>query len=441
MKKILKRVLPLQWLSAYHYCVARAGALWYGFPSKKMIVIGVTGTKGKTTTANFIWACLMAGGHKTGMIGTANIRIGEREFLNFYHMTMPGRFTIQKLMAEMVKNGCTFCVIETTSEGILQYRHVGITYDIAVFTNLTPEHLPSHGGSFEAYKAVKGTMFAALSSHRKIIDGKTIEKVIIANNDSEHADYYLRFTADRNITFAISKNADVVADHIRETEDGVDFEIAHTPFTLRILGKFNIANALPAIIVARLFGVNDQTIRQGLNGLRVIPGRMEQMREGQQFMVLVDYAHEKQSITNVLHTANAMKRPGAKTIILLGAEGGGRDKAKRPVMGALAATLADYVIVSNVDPYEDDPTQIAEDIAISAEKCGKVRNKNLFVIEDRREGIRKALSLARARDIVLITGKGSEQSIIIGGKSSQWDDRDVVREELHHLLRIQQNSA
>lgn len=441
MKKLLKKIIPRQWLSAYHYCVALAGALWYGFPAKKMIIIGVTGTKGKTTTANFIWACLMAGGNKTGMIGTANIRIGKQEFLNSYHMTMPGRFTIQKLMAEMVKNGCTFCIVETTSEGVLQYRHVGVTYDIAVFTNLTPEHLPSHGGSFEAYKAAKGVMFTALSSHRKIIDAKTIEKIIIANNDSEHADYYLRFAADRRITFAMSNGADVFADHIRETEDGVDFEVAHTPFTLRILGKFNIANALPAIIIARLFGVSDQTIERGLNDLRVIPGRMEQIGEGQRFMVLVDYAHEKQSITNVLQTANAMKKPGAKTIILLGAEGGGRDKAKRPIMGELAATLADYVIVSNVDPYEDDPTQIAEDIAISAEKFGKVRNKNLLVIEDRREGIRKALSLAHEHDIVLITGKGAEQSIIIGGKSSPWDDRDVVREELRRLPPSQQNSA
>lgn len=433
--------MPRQWLAAYHYCVALAGALWYGFPAKKMIVIGVTGTKGKTTAANFIWACLMAGGHKTGMIGTANIRIGERECLNSYHMTMPGRFTIQKLMAEMVKSGCTFCIVETSSEGVLQYRHVGVTYDIGVFTNLTPEHLPSHGGSFDTYKAAKGVMFAALSSYRKIIDGKTIERVIIANNDSEHADYYLHFAADRKITFAMSNSADVVADHIRETEDGVDFEIAHTSFTLRILGKFNIANALPAIIIARLFDVDDRAIGRGLNDLRVIPGRMEQIGGGQQFVVLVDYAHEKQSITNVLQTANAMKRPGAKTIILLGAEGGGRDKAKRPVMGELAATLADCVVVSNVDPYEDDPTQIAEDIAVSAEKFGKIRNKNLFVTEDRREGIRKALSLAHEHDIVLITGKGAEQSIIIGGKSFPWDDRDVVREELHHLLRTQQNSA
>ncbi|MBI4253038.1 UDP-N-acetylmuramyl-tripeptide synthetase [Candidatus Uhrbacteria bacterium] len=441
MKKILKRALPHRWLSAYHYLTALLAAIAYGFPAKKMIVIGVTGTKGKTTTANFIWACLMAGGYKTGMIGTANIRIGEREFLNSYHMTMPGRFIIQKLMAEMVKSGCTHCIVETTSEGIKQYRHIGISYDIGVFTNLTPEHLPSHGGSFETYKAMKGVMFAALSSHRKTIKGKSIKKVIIANNGSEHAGYYLRFPADRKITFAVSGSADIIADHVKETEGGVYFEIAHAPFALRILGKFNIANALPAIIIARLFGVNDQTIAQGLNELRVIPGRMEQIVEGQQFIVLVDYAHEKQSITNVLQTANAMKGPDARTIILLGAEGGGRDRAKRPIMGELAATMADYVIVSNVDPYDDDPGQIAEDIAVSAEKFGKVRNKNLFVIEDRREGIRKALAMAQAHDIVLITGKGAEQSIVIGGKSSHWDDRIVVREELYRLLSTQQSPA
>ena len=157
---------------------------------------------------------------------------------------------------------------------------------------------------------------------------------------------------------------------------------------------------------------------------------MEKIDEGQNFTVLVDYAHERESITNVLQTANNMKILGTKTIILLGAEGGGRDKAKRPIMGELAAKMADYVIVSNVDPYEDDPKQILEDIAISCEKFGKIRGQNLFVIEDRKQGIKKSLELAKINDVVLITGKGAEQSIVIGGKRSAWDDRKIVREEL-----------
>src|SRR3989344_4497894 len=431
MKKLLKKLLPEKLVLAYHYIVAIFATLYYIFPSKKMIVIGVTGTKGKTSTINFIWSCLTAGGYKTGIISTANIRIGEKEFLNKYHMTMPGRFTIQKLMAHMVKNGCKFCIVETTSEGIKQYRHIGVYYDIAVFTNLSPEHLDAHGGSLETYKQMKAKMFAVLSSHKKIIAGKEITKIILANKDSKYADYFLNVKADKKITFAINNTADYVADNIQETNAGVSFEVDKVVFKIGILGRFNVYNALPAIIISCLAGVSNHLIARGLLELETIPGRMEKIDEGQNFTVLVDYAHERESITNILQTANGMKKTGAKVIILLGAEGGGRDKAKRPIMGELSATMADYAIVSNVDPYEDDPKQILEDIAVSAEKFGKMRDQNLFVIEDRRLGIRKALSLAKANDIVLITGKGAEQSIVIGGKRLAWDDRKIVREELN----------
>src|SRR3989338_8831245 len=178
MKKFVKRFLPEKVVLLYHYFLSAIATVLYGFPSKKMIIIGVTGTKGKTSAANFIWACLSADGEKIGIISTANIRIGNKENLNKYHMTMPGGFVIQKLMAEMVSAGCKYCVVETTSEGIKQYRHVGVYYDIVAFTNLTPEHLPSHGGSFEEYKKMKGKMFVALSSHEKKIGGKGNEKNI-----------------------------------------------------------------------------------------------------------------------------------------------------------------------------------------------------------------------------------------------------------------------
>lgn len=435
MKKIIKKFLPSRLISFYHYLMAVFSTIIYGFPSKKMIVIGVTGTKGKTSAANFIWSCLMAGGYKTGVISTANIRIGEKEILNKYHMTMPGRFTIQKLLAQMVKANCKYCVVETTSEGIKQYRHTGVYYDIAVFTNLFPEHLESHGGSFDEYKKTKGKMFIASSfGARKIIDGKEIEKVIIANNDSEYAGYFLNFKADRKITFGVAKPADYVATDIKATSSGVEFKVSKAIFNTEILGKFNVYNALPAIIIARLIGIDDRSISKGLKNLSVIPGRMERINEGQDFRVFVDYAHEGESMTKVLETANDMKRPGSKITILLGAEGGGRDRAKRPIMGAVAAKMADYVVVSNVDPYEDNPKQILEDIAAAAEGAGKIRGRNLFVVEDRRLGINKALSLANKDDVVLITGKGAEQSIVVNGVRSPWDDRVVVRDELK-LLR------
>jgi UDP-N-acetylmuramoyl-L-alanyl-D-glutamate--2,6-diaminopimelate ligase len=451
LTSFLKKFIPQRLLLAYHWCMAWCAAFYFGFPSRKMAVVGVTGTKGKTSCADFIWSVLTAGGYRTGMISTAHFRIGEKEFLNSYHMTMLGRFKLQNLLYQMQKAGCTHCVIETTSEGIAQFRHKGIDYDAAVFTNLSPEHLQSHGGSFEQYKKEKGKVFASLvSSRRKIIGGiagsiqKTtfqhsqecwnVPKAIIANYDDPAKDYFLSFSADIKKTFGLGEGADVRAEHIRDTDDGVAFSVSGAKYVLHILGRFNVANALPAIALSEIFGISDEAVQKGLAGLRMIPGRMEELRAGQPFLVFVDYAHEGKSMAALLETARGIvAKTNGRVILLLGAEGGGRDRAKRSVMGRLAGERADYIIASNVDPYEDNPTEICEDIAHAAEAVGKQRNKNLFVIEDRREGIRKAISLARAGDAVFITGKGAEQSIVIGGKNIPWDDRVVAREELLKL--------
>lgn len=400
MKNVIKKFIPESFVLTYHHFVALLGNVRYSFPSRKMKIIGVTGTKGKTSTSNYIWSVLRAGGLRVGMISTANIRINDDEVMNKYHMTMPGRWHIQRLMADMVKAGCTHCVFETTSEGIKQHRNAGVYYDVCVFTNLTPEHLPSHGGSFETYKETKAKMFA----HHP--------KLIVANGDDPHAEYFLSFKADKKATFSIKD----------------DFK-----FKLSIPGDFNKYNALPAVIIGRYFGMDDASIAKGLSNLTLIPGRMEVIDEGQPFTVIVDYAHEKVSIGYVLEAGKKIKAKDAKLIILLGAEGGGRDKSKRAIMGELSAKNADYLVVTNVDPYEDDPKEIIEDIAVVAEKFGMKRDVNMFAIEDRRGGIKKALTLANAGDVVLITGKGAEQSIIIGGITSPWDDRVVVREELKKL--------
>jgi len=434
VKSKVKKLIPERLISFYHFCLAALAVFYYGFPSKKMIVIGVTGTKGKTSAANFVWSVLTAAGYTVGLIGTANIRIGDIEMLNKYHMTMPGRFILQGILSKIVKAGCEYCIVETTSQGMKQWRHWGIFYDVAIFTNLSPEHLESHGNSFEKYKAAKGKMFIALTKgDRKIIDGKKVEKIIIANCDNPHSDYYLNFPADRRITYGI-KGGNFIVKDIHNTPDGLEFSVDSNRYTINILGNFNIYNALPAIIIGSIFGIHDDKIKDGLANLKSIPGRMEKIDEGQNFLVFVDYAHEKEGMTAVLDTAKDLTGAGNKVIVLLGAEGGGRDKSKRPILGEIAAKKADFVVISNVDPYEDDPKEICEDIATAAEKFGKIRNKELFVIEDRREGIRKALSLANKNDVVLITGKGAEQSIIIGGKRFPWDDRVVVCEELGKIL-------
>lgn len=435
MKKSIRKMIPESFVLFFHFLTAKCAAFYYGYPSRKMIVIGVTGTKGKTSTVNFVWSALSSGGFKTGAISSANIRIGSSETLNNYHMTMPGRFEMQRNLAKMAQEGCKYCVVEVSSEGIKQSRHVGINFDILIFTNLTPEHLPSHGGSFEKYKQAKGKLFAALNSRTKNINGEKVEKIIIANKDSDQVNYFLGFSSDRKITFSIEKDSDYRGKSIQENDRGVTFSVNQEVFQVKILGRFNVYNALPAIAIAESFGIDATTINRGFQKLLSIPGRMEKIDLGQNFTLIVDYAHEKQSMTKLLQAANVIRRKENKTIVLLGAEGGGRDKSKRAAMGEISAQMADYVVISNVDPYDDNPMEIIEEIAQASERNGKTKNKNLFLIEDRRAGIAKALSLAEPGDIVLITGKGSEQSMVISGNKIPWDDRAVVSRELENMLK------
>lgn len=421
IKIFLKKILPQWMFYIWHYCKAVLAAAYYGFPAKKLYVVGITGTKGKTSTANFVWSVLTAGGFKTGQLGTASIRIGDKESLNRLHMTMPSPFKIQRLLSQMLKEGCSHVVMEATSEGMKLFRHVGIKFDAAIFTNLTPEHLPSHSNNFEKYKLAKTKLFKNLSK-----DG-----LILANADSEYADYYIKFPARKKVTFGIEKG-DLKAQNILENEQGVSFDLGNKHFQLFIMGRFNVYNALPSIALGQYAGLSYEQIKAGIENLKVIEGRMQKINLGQNFTVVVDYAHEKISMNLALDMAR--KATKGKVIVLLGAQGGGRDKSKRAAMGEAAAKKADYVICSNEDPYDDDPVAIIEEIAAAAEKFGKVRNQNLFVIEDRRQGIAKALSLASAGDFVLITGKGAEQTMLIHGEAIPWDDREVIKEELKKLV-------
>lgn len=440
MKQLVRRLAPRSALDAYHRGKAFLAAFWYRWPSHKLFMVGVTGTKGKSTTANFIWAGLTGAGIKTALISTANLRLGDTERLNAYHMTMPSPFAIEGFLRDAVRMGCGAAVVETTSEGMLQHREKGMSYDIAVFTNLTPEHLPSHGGSFDAYRRAKQTLFRNLARGvRKELFGRQIPKAIIANADSPEAPHFLEFPADRKLTWSIEgRPADIRAAEITERLGIVSFVLEEgarrLPVTLHISGRFNASNALAAFAVGETLDLDPEHIRRGIEKLMVIPGRMEILATDP-FIVIVDYAHERESMQALLTSARTMRAKGGRIIVLLGAEGGGRDKRKRPLMGALAGELADIAIVSNVDPYEEDPDRIMRDIAEAARNAGKIEHRDLFCIADRRAGIRKALELARPGDIVLVTGKGSEQSMIFGSREIAWDDRMVVREELQRMRK------
>ena len=440
LKKIIKKLTPRFAISAYHLLLAYLGALFYSFPSHKMVVVGVLGTRGKTTVANLIWAILTAAGYKTGLTGTANIRVGNEERINKLHMTMPGRFTLQKLLREMYDAGCQFVVVETPSEGVEQWRHKGIAYDAAVMTTLYPEYLAVHGLSFERCKEMHEKVFAELAHQpKKILNNKKIPKTIVMNNAIEEKDRFLRHRADVTVTYALKGPADFIAEHVVETSHGVGFHCGVSNYSLNLLGAFNAENALAALALASAFNISSDVIQKGFGFLSNVPGRMEKIDEGQNFSVYVDYAHDAVSLEAALSAAENLKASGANVIVITGGQGSGRDKEKRPVMGEIAARLAHFVIVTNEDPYDDDPAEIIEEIVKSAEAHGKTREKNLFVISDRREGIAKALSLAHAGDLVLVTGKGAEQTMEIYGKSIPWDERGIVREELKKIINKANN--
>jgi UDP-N-acetylmuramyl-tripeptide synthetase len=436
LKKVVQPIIPKSLINFFHYTESIAAAQKYKKPSEKMIVIGIVGSKGKTTTANMLWSILSADGNKVGLIGTANIRYGNKEEMNPYHMTMPGAFVMQKILAKMASMKCKYVVMEVPSEGQTQYRHVGINFDVLVFTNVTKELMAAHDFSMETLHKHNKRVFKRLThSKRKTIDLARTPKMIIANTDNKHAKDYLIFQADKKLTFGTKNDTDYKLENIEDTKNGISFDINGANYKAKILGKINAINAAGAIATASALGANKKAIASGLSKLATIPGRMEVIEGKQPFTVVVDYAHEQASMNALMDSAKDMKPKGAKVITLLGAEGGGRDVAKRPEMGEICAKGSDIIILSNVDPYEDDPMDIINNIKKGALKAGAKEGKSMFIIPDRREGIRKALELANKDDLVLITGKGAEQSIVIGGKSFPWDDRKVVKEELNAIYK------
>lgn len=418
-KKIYKLGQPI-----YHFLLAILGIIIYKAPAKSMTVIAVTGTKGKTSTGNFIHSVLSETGEKVGLISTANIKIGDRDMPNKYHMSMPGRFILQSILSDMKKAGCKYVVAEVTSEGIKQYRHLGLFLDIAIFTNLSPEHLKSHSNSFDKYRDTKAKIFS------KNIFNKL--KLVLINKDDENAKYFIdKSKKTEQILYSLSDVKD-----INESDNGVDFVYKENKFNINILGRFNIYNALPTIILGERYGLSKEKINTGLAKLNLIPGRMEEISEGQDFKVIVDYAHEKLSMTSLLDTTKNLKASDDnKIIIVLGGDGGGRDEQRLFDMGRVVGEKSDIVIVSNSDPYFDDEMILAQKIADEADKAGKIYNENLFIILDRADAIKKAIDMARPGDVVLLTTRGSLNTMSIKGQNVSSDDRVIAREMLKNLFK------
>jgi len=431
----LKNLIPQGLKDVYHLLLSYSAAILYGHPSRQMVVIGVTGTNGKTSTAYMIAKALEADGAKTGCTTTAIFKVAEKEWLNNTKMTMLGRFQLQKLLREMADAGCTYAVIETSSQGITQHRHQNIAYDIGVFTNLTPEHIEAHGG-FENYKQAKVQLFKHIAAlPPKQLNGKFAPRASILNFDDEHFGNFKVAGLENVITYGEGDGADVRAQNIIEATDGTSFMVEGKEIKSNLMGRVNVLNSLAALSVAKVCGVDLDLGIKKLESIKNLPGRFEIIDEGQPYTVIVDYAPEPASLSKIYETIKALN-PN-HLIHVLGSCGGGRDVARRPILGKMAADTADTVIITNEDPYDDDPRQIINDVARGAKEHGKIENQNLFLIEDRKEAINKAISLAEPGDIVLLTGKGSEQAICIaGGKKIPWDEREVAREAIkNHIAK------
>lgn len=409
-KFIPKRVFTF-FQPAYHFLLALAGALLYRFPARKLTVIAVTGTKGKSTTVELIGTILNEAGITHALLSTIHFKIAQKETKNLFKMTLPGRFFVQKFLRDAVASGCTHVVIEMTSEGAVQFRHAYTYPDILIFTNLEKEHIESHG-SFENYVAAKLKLVRALERSPKAY------KTVIANTDDRHAKKFLSAAVDNSISYSLAD-----AKPYFLSEERITFTYRGESVTAPLVGTFNIYNALAALSLADVLGIERDSAIAALKHMDPIAGRVEAVDLGQPFRVIVDYAHTPGSLEQLYKAFKEKNK-----ICVLGNTGGGRDTWKRKDMGAIADTHCSQIILTNEDPYDEDPMAILNDM-----RAGITSHPPLIIL-DRREAIRRALTLARSGDVVLISGKGTDPYIMgKNGSKIPWSDTGVVREELKKL--------
>lgn len=421
--KILRLILPGFVMSWYHLSLAFLGALIYRFPSRELTVIGVTGTDGKSTTVEMTRRVL-AKRFRVAATSSVWFHVGEEKKINHYKMGMPGRFFLHRFLRRAVNEGCTHVVIEVSSEGILQHRHSFISWDTAVLTNLSPEHIEHHG-SFENYRAEKMKLFRATGNTH----------IINAADDS--APHFLKLPANDVYTYSkeevpssVQGAKHFLGESIKERTDGTEFTLDGENILLRLIGGFNVSNALAAIAVGVAHDVSLKDAKEALSGMDRMPGRMDPVMSDP-FTVIVDYAVTPKALENFYSATKKLYGP-KNMVCVFGSCGGGRDKWRRPVLGRIASSYCDRIVMTNEDPYDEDPTSILKDIKVGVEESG-FSPDNLHEILDRREAIRFALSSAGPGDVVVMTGKGSEDAIAMDGKKIPWSEGKAVREELESL--------
>ena len=430
-RSVVKKLIPsglFQAVEPYgHLGEAVALNVVNGFPAKGLKVIGVTGTNGKTSTCFLLHKMLRQAGYNVGLMTTVAYGVNDDIREQMTHMTTASVPVLHKRIKAMKAEGMEWLVLETTSHALAQHRIWGVPYSVAVMTNITHEHLSYHG-TFERYLAAKASLFTMTNRNKKGL------RVGVVNADDPNAEVFSQEIM-HPISYGI-ENGDARATNIRMSAEGVAYDVSLDGETYNIAcklpGSFNVYNSLAAVCVGKAIGLSKQQIEQGIAALQGVEGRMTAINEGQDFDVLVDYAHTPDSFEKLFRDLRPVVK--GKLIVLFGSLGGG-DKAKRPLQGELAGRYADVVVVTEEDDRQEDPGVIANDIAVGAEKAGKVRDQDLFLVHERPEAMRFAVSKAEAGDMVLFLGKGHEKTIEHADGEHPWDEVGEVREALQSIKK------
>ena len=410
-------------------------AAFYGYPARKLTVIGVTGTDGKTTTCNLIYQILLAAGIKAGLISTVNAVIGDEMLDTGFHVTTPDAPDVQRYLARMVEAGLTHVVLETTSHGWAQHRVDACEFDLGIVTNITHEHLDEHG-SFENYWAAKARLFQSLEWTRTKPQGNP--RLAVLNRDDSSYDYLSRIAPGPQVCYGVNAFSDIRADSVEFSPQGIHFEAVTADFrvsvTSPLVGEFNVSNCLAALTVAvHGLGIDPQTAARGIAAMPGIPGRMERIDLGQPFTAIVDFAHTPNALRVATETVRKMTN---KRIITVFGSAGLRDKEKRRMMAEVSAELADISILTAEDPRTESLDGILEEMAEGARSRGGEEGETFFSISDRGEAIRLGVRMAQPGDVVMACGKGHEQSMCFGTTEYPWDDRTAMRAALSELMGV-----
>lgn len=418
-KRFFSRLVPQVVKNyGYHLPLAVFANLAFGFPSRRMTVIGVTGTNGKTTTTKLIATMLSMSGKKTAYASTIEYGIGEKRWTNASKFTTSSAWQLQKFLSEAKKADCTHVVLETSSHALDQFRTWGILYRIAVITNVTREHLDYHE-TMDAYRTAKRKLFHGVQA-------------AIVNADMERPEEYFIAKPGETITYSTKDmQAHVSASEIELDLNGSRFLALGTSFRIKLPGLFNIENALAALAVGEWLGIDTETMKQSLANISGVPGRMELVSNERALDIVIDYAVTPDSFEKLYQTVKPMQIPGTKIIHVFGACGE-RDRGKRPILGKISSDNADVILLTNEDPYHEDPERIIDEIETGVTKK---KGESYFRIFDRREAIKKAIEIAEPGDIVLVTGKGAEETMAIGEQRIPWKERQVIESVLQELKK------